>query len=627
MKNVSIISILLVLFILNTNAKAQNSSIWNQCYGGVGDDKAYHIGETSDGGVIMTGYAQSAFFNGTNIGNCGGKDMLIVKVNQSGTVQWQQGLGGANDEVGNVVKELSGGGYLVAGSSTSSGGNVGSSFGGKDVWVVKLDPFGGVVWSKVIGGGGNEEATTIFQTSDGGFFISGYGFSPTVTEQGGAAFNTSNHGNSDVWAAKLDSTGNVQWVKCFGGSMSDRANAAIQHSNGTFVLAGYTESNNGDVSGNHQNMNFFPPVNTQDAWLINIDASGNLLWQKCLGGSNSENANDIKELSNGEIVVAGYSYSSDGDLISNSGMKDVWLLKLSSMGTILWSKSYGGLFDDLAMSVDLLPTGGFLVSGSTNSTLINGVATSIAGYYDFFMMYLDLNGNYQLHATMGGTGWDYGRSLVRTMDGDFIVGGYTNSTNGLFYSNSGSFDFALVKLGGSLLPVELLSFEATLSMNDVLLDWATASEVSNDFFVVEKSENGADFEGIGLVKGKGTSYVTHNYQFIDRNIAAGKWFYRLRQVDMNGNDHFSQTKVVTIGQIRQTSVFPNPAVDMITIAGESAIKRAFITDYAGREYLSVYYGNFSSTERLNVGELPKGTYMLTTIFEDQEVSYTKLIKQ
>ncbi len=628
MKNIYNLSILLLLFFaLNASAQAQSGLMWSQCYGGSLDDKSYFVNETSDGGIISAGYTTSSSFSGSTINNHGGKDAFILKLNAAGSVQWQQTLGGSNDEQANVVKELPGGGYIIAGSSSSGNGNVGSAFGAKDAWMVKLTPSGSIAWSKVIGGLGNEEATSVFPTADGGFFVVGYSFSSVLSQQGGASLPSNHHGNSDIWAARLDGAGNTLWTKCYGGSMSDRGNAAIQLSNGTFVIAGYTESNNGDVSGNHQDQNFFPAVNTQDYWVINVDIDGNLLWQKCLGGSVSENANDLQETFSGDIVVAGYSYSSDGDVPSNSGMKDVWVVKLSTSGTLLWSRTIGGMFDDLPMSVNLLPNGGFLLSGSTNSSIINGIPMPIIGYYDYFMMYLDNNGSYMAHAVVGGTGWDYGRSVVRTTDGNYVIGGYTNSSNGFFSSNSGSFDFGVVKINASILPVELVSFEATPYNNNVFLEWQTATEVNNAFFIVERSENGTDFEGIGLIEGHGTSYETHNYQFTDYNVAEGKWYYRLHQVDIEGADHYSDTRIVTINHFRTTGIYPNPAIDNIVIAGEGPIKSVTISDFAGRTYLSEYYGHFSSTETMNVSSLPKGTYILMALFEDGQSTFTRLIKE
>lgn len=628
MKNIYIVSILLLLFFsLHSDLKSQSNLMWTQCYGGSQDDKSYYIKETSDGGTISAGYTTSLAFSGSTINNHGGKDAFVLKLNAAGTVQWQQSLGGTNDELANVVKEIPAGGYIIAGSSGSGNGNVGVNFGGKDAWIVKLSPSGSIVWSKVIGGLNNEEATSVFPTSDGGFFVVGYSFSSVLSQQGGATMPSNHHGNSDIWTARLDGAGNVLWTKCFGGSMSDRANATIQHSNGTYYIAGYTESNNGDVSGNHQDQNFFPPQNTQDYWVINVDPDGNLLWQKCLGGSLSENANDLVETMNGEIVVAGYSYSSDGDVPTNAGMKDAWLVKLSASGTLVSGNSIGGMFDDLPMSVNLLPNGGYLISGSTNSGMINGTLMPVIGYYDYFMMYLDNNLTYMAHAVVGGTGWDYARSVVRTVDGNYVVGGYTNSSNGFFTSNSGSFDFGVVKINASILPVELVSFEAKPYNNDVYLEWQTATEVNNAFFIVERSENGTDFEGIGLIEGHGTSYVTHDYQFTDHNVAEGKWYYRLHQVDIEGTDHYSDTRIVTINHFRNTGIYPNPAVDNIIIAGEGPIKSVTISDFAGRSYLSEYYGHFSSTETMNVSSLPKGTYILMTLFEDGQSTFTRLIKE
>ena len=259
--------------------------------------------------------------------------------------------------------------------------------------------------------------------------------------------------------------------------------------------------------------------------------------------------------------------------------------------------------------------------------MINGVGIPIVGFYDFFMMYINNNGVYQTHSVVGGSGWDYARSIAQTQDGDYILGGYTNSLNGMFSSNSGSFDLGMVKISGNILPVEITFLEATPYNTDVTINWQTAVEINNAFFVVERSRDGDSFDGLGLVEGNGTSFEAHDYQFKDYNVAEGKWFYRLRQVDQEGKDRYSEIREVTIAHKRITSVYPNPAINDVTIAGESTIKYATISDFSGQMHQHTYFGNFNETETLDVSNLPKGTYILMVVYEDGTSTYTRLIKE
>lgn len=568
MKNLNLLVFTLFFMAFLTEGVAQTNILWQECFGGSQDDRAFFMKETSDGGVVAVGYTLSSSMGGVVMNHHGGKDGFVLKLNSTGNLQWLSCLGGSNDETINMVKQLSDGSFILVGTSASNNGDVGVAYGAKDVWVVKLSASGALLWSKVIGGMSNEEANAFVPTADGGYIVAGYSFSTSIISSiGGAAQPSGNHGNSDMWAAKLDSTGNVQWTKSYGGTMSDRANSIIQLTNGSYVLAGYSESNNGDVSGNHLDNNFFPPLTTQDCWIINIDLDGALLWQKSIGGSVSENVNDIIETMTGDIIFTGYSYSNDGDISTNNGQKDIIVGKMSTSGSLLWCKAIGGIYDDLPMSINNLPGGGYLLSGSTNSSTINNVNIPISGNYDFFMMYVNYNGAYQNHALMGGTGWDYARSVVQTTSGDYVVAGYTNSQNGAFSGNNGSYDFGVVKLSAAVFPVELLNFDASLEAGNTHLKWQTNQEVNSAFFGIERSvNNGVSFELLDNVEAAGNSNDPLAYQFIDYQVAnldKSKVFYRLKMVDIDNTFRYSSTIEVNLKDENQiyANVYPIPATD------------------------------------------------------------------
>ncbi len=572
MKYLNLLFFVLISLFLSLNGFSQTNILWESCIGGTQDDRTHFMKETSDGGLIAAGYTLSQTINGTPLSPYGGKDALVVKLNQSGNIQWAKALGGTNDEQINYLKEIPNQGYIMVGSSASNNGDVGVSYGAKDIWVIKISTTGSVLWSKVIGGMSNEEATSVYPTSDGGFIIAGYSFSTNMIYSiGGAAQPNGNHGNSDVLLAKLDSMGNVQWAKCYGGTMSDRANSVIQHSNGTYMIVGYSESNDCDVTGNHQDMNFFPPVNTQDIWVLNVESNGQLVWQKSIGGSISENANEILETSSDDIVFTGYTYSNDGDMSANQGQKDVVIAKMTPAGSLIWLRTIGGIYDDLAMSINLLPSGGFLLSGSSSSNAIAGNQVVGNGFYDFMMLYTDYTGNYLNHTLIGGTGWDYGRTVLQTVAGDYIVGGYTNSVNGNFSTNNGSFDFGVLRLSSAIFPIELLSLEAKLNEGNSLVEWKTNREINSSFFAIERSvDNGQSFEVLDYVKAAGNTENATNYNFTDvgvSNINKDKVFYRLKMVDIDNSFEYSGVVEVRLKKEIEiyANVYPVPSQDFIQL--------------------------------------------------------------
>jgi hypothetical protein len=203
--------------------------------------------------------------------------------------------------------------------------------GDYDVWVLKLDGQGNVQWQKTYGGTSGDWAHAIAPTSDGGYVVAGWTWS----------FGA---GNRDVWVLKLDGSGNVQWQKTYGGSNEDAAFAIAPTSDGGYVVAGWTGSFG---AGSH------------DVWVLKLDGSGNVQWQKTYGGSNDDGATGIVPTSDGGYVVAGWtgSFGAGGD--------DVWVLKLDGQGNVQWQKTYGGSNDDGARAIAPTSDGGYVVAGWT----------------------------------------------------------------------------------------------------------------------------------------------------------------------------------------------------------------------------------------------------------------------
>lgn len=223
-----------------------------------------------------------------------------------------------------------------------------------------------IEWGKSLGGNYIELSPDIYQTSDGGYITAG-----ASNSQNGDV--TGNHGSLDYWVVKLESNGNIQWQKSFGGTADDQAHSVRQTADGGYIVAGSTESTNGQVTGNHGN---------NDYWVIKLDASGSLEWQKTLGGSSNDIARSVRQTSDGGYIVAGSSSSSNGDISGNHGGSDYWIVKLTSTGNIQWEKSLGGNNSDDASSIAQTTDNGYIIAGtssSNNGTLQEIMATLITG--------------------------------------------------------------------------------------------------------------------------------------------------------------------------------------------------------------------------------------------------------
>ena len=257
---------------------------WSTAFGGAGTaDFGYCVRQTSDGGYIVFGLTASA--------GAGGRDMLLVKTNSSGAVQWSKTYGGASDDEGRTVEITSDGGFILCGFTQSYSN-------GYQAYVVKTNSSGVVTWSKNFGGGGLELGYSIQQTSDEGYILTGY------TDSYGA-------GGRDVLLMKLTSAGAITWSKTYGGSGDDYGLNVKITSDGGFAIAGRTASN-GDADG--------------DYFLVKTSSSGTHEWSKAYGGANVDQAGNMIQTADGGYLLTGYTTS------FGAGIRDAYLVKTDANG-------------------------------------------------------------------------------------------------------------------------------------------------------------------------------------------------------------------------------------------------------------------------------------------------------
>ncbi|HEX6431068.1 MAG TPA: IPT/TIG domain-containing protein, partial [Niastella sp.] len=257
---------------------------------------------------------------------------------------WNKLFGGDNEELGINIWRTSDGGYItVARTLSNNSGDVGVSKGNSDIWVVKTDADGNKVWQKTYGGSGGDYPTAITGTADGGVVIAGYTNSSNSGDVG------LNHGYDDAWIFKLDANGNLLWQKTFGDAISNFAQDIISSGDGGFIVAGLTY------------------VSThRDVWIFKLDANGNLLWQKTFGGSDEEYTSAITASGDGGFVVTATTASNNtGDVGSNHGNFDMWVVKFDANGNLVWQKTLGGSEDEYTNDIIRSADGGFVVIGRT----------------------------------------------------------------------------------------------------------------------------------------------------------------------------------------------------------------------------------------------------------------------
>ena len=590
---------------------------WQKTFGGTNFDQVESVIQTFDGGFAAAGIATST--NGNVTGNHGFGDFWVIKLNPAGVLIWQKAFGGTADDGAFSIAQTSDSGFIVAGSSTSTNGNVTSNHGLNDFWIIKLNSSGVLQWQKSFGGSSVEIPYDVHQTSDLGYIIAGY----TVSNDGDVS---GNHGFEDFWIMKLNSLGVLQWQKCFGGSMDERALSIQQTTDGGYIAGGYTKSTDGDVTGNHGDY---------DYWIVKLSSTGVLQWQKSLGGSSNDKGASVFQTSDGGYIMSGFTASANGNVTFNHGFEDLWMVKLNSTGILQWQKSLGGSGVDQAYQVKQLSGGGFIVAGSSYS--LNGDVTGNHGGYDDWIARTDNVGNIVWQKSLGGSSVEECYSISPTSGNGYILAGGTLSNDGNVSGNHGDFDYWIVKLNetSNPLPVELLSFEGLNSQNKNILRWSTASEVNNDYFELEKKSSGEEFVEIARIDGQGNSTSIHEYQFRDEDIQPGIiYYYRLLQRDYDGTTTYSNVIAVSSSKkIIDFIIAPNPYSELCNIyyeLGETSHVELSVLNSVGKRVALICEGvqekgfHTFKFQAKSLG-LPSGIY-LARLLEDDNVFYIQLIE-
>jgi uncharacterized repeat protein (TIGR01451 family) len=342
---------------------AQNNILWNVSLGGPGSDGMFSIQLAHDSGYIIAGYAT---VNGGNVsGNHGSDDVWIVRLGNKGNVVWQKCLGGSKLDRATYIAPTTDG-YILTGVTYSTDGDVKGKHGTDDTydsWVVKLDKNGNIMWQKCLGGFDVEVPSVIKQTADGGYILAG----TTRSKNDGDVQGW--HGDDDMWIVKLTSDGAIEWQKCLGGTRWESAHDIVQTATGGYLIAGSTASDNGDVTGYHLGYHPFPgssDVPTTDAWVISLSATGNLEWQKCLGGIDDDDIYALQLQPDKTVLALGETFSLD----ANGATPGCWLFNFnSSNGNINWETSFGTAHVDHGSSLAVKNDGNLIIAGNTTQNV------------------------------------------------------------------------------------------------------------------------------------------------------------------------------------------------------------------------------------------------------------------
>jgi hypothetical protein len=346
-------------------------------------------------------------------------DCSVIKFDSSGQIIWQKiyGLTG-KDNIAGSIASISDGGFIVTEFPVIIESGV---LGG----LMRLDSDGNVIWQVSYD---NWMPGSVIQTSDGEFIVAGVSIA-------------SDSSIVDCSIIKFTADGILKWQKTYGGSGMEYAVSIQQTNDGGYIVDGFSNSTDIPDVTNYGGFDFY---------IIKLDASGEVQWQKMYGGSGDDMSGVIIQTSDDGYIVAGTSNSIDIPGVANHGLNDIYVLRLGIEGDIIWERMYGGSGEENCdFNLGLLPIqdNGFIISGKSSSTDIAGVVNH--GDYDAYIIKVNADGEIGWHNMYGGSAYDCARSVITASDGGYIIVGSSTSTDIEGTANHGQSDAYVLKIDPS----------------------------------------------------------------------------------------------------------------------------------------------------------------------------------
>ena len=697
-----VLSTFIFISLISGTAFTQNPLLksWDHRYGGTDVDWLMSFKQTSDGGYILGGYSESGISGNKTQPSQGGRDYYIVKLDATGNFDWDKVYGGTDEDILYCIEQTADGGYIAAGLSWSgiSGNKSTTNWGYTDYWILKLDSAGNKQWEKDFGGLDYDYLTAVKQTPDGGYILSGYSLSNTGGDKTQPSF-----GGADFWLIKTDASGNKLWDQVYGGMQIDYCKTIALTSENGFMIGGSTTSS---VSGNKTSANWDPflPV-TYDYWLVKTDSLGNMLWDKDFGGIDEDILFDVVQTSDNKYLIGGTSQSIPSGnktqpLWGALGSRDWWVVKIDSSGSIIWDKDFGGnsTEDEFGNTFET-QDGGYLFTGTSYSFQSGNKTESNMGTEQVWALKTDTAGIAIWDKTIFTMGHDEQGYGVQGADGCFTFATYTWSNAGGYKSenawdsvgltqdywiikfcDSTIFNVAAAAVAPDLCPGGCTDF-LNLSVNATSFQWyfpGAVPSISTDINPVNICYNNPGTYDVQLIatgpSGSDTLLLTDyilvyphpapqsitqsgdtlfaiagavSYQwFLNNNTISGAtdYFYVATQsgnynvvaTDSNECEVEAVINNVIAGLTPALSregvtVFPNPVTGTLFVDSYSLIGTAVqisIYNVLGEKIYSENYSSGNSHEPLivNCEFLPEGIYSLE-IISGKKIYRTKFLKQ
>lgn len=476
-----------VLFLSSNFLTAQLPIAWSQNFGNAEKNIIVDIVDVPNQGSLAIGYSKPNADQAI--------EFWVNRLSMDGNLMWSKNLGSTGFDRASAVIRLNNGDFVVVGHGTAADKDFESASKNSDGIVLHMDANGNINWVKSYGEIGHDQFADILELSSGEFLVVG-----TTTSYA----NTFSDRASDGWAVKINANGGVVWNRRFGGSLMDGYNKAVVNPDGSFMLAG--TSNSRDL----QSPDFF---GASDLWLSKINANGTHAWSRNYGGNLKEQLNALVATSDGGYVLGATTFSA---MAGSKGHGDIWVLKVSALGNQLWQKVFGGTNTDKCTAIAPFDGDGFLLAGTSMSS--DGDINNNLGGLDAWVTKLSSTGDIEWATNLGGTQNDAINAIDILDDGSVWMGGYSFSSDNDLPANLGMQDGWVLRSGTQSPPVVSLGGNQEICIGaEVTLD-ATDTNCASCTYLWNDGSNQA--VRTILVSGSATYSVTLTNDSGDMNSDA-----------------------------------------------------------------------------------------------------------
>lgn len=639
---------LIILSLVCSSLSAQTPNwVWAKNSGNSGNDRVNRTATDAFGNLYVAGYYNSPTitFGATTLTNLGGNDIFVVKYDPFGNVIWAKGAGGSGIEIfESVTVDASGNVYLTgyySSSSLSFGTVTISNLGATDLFIVKYDASGNVIWAKGEGSVGYDYGKRISTDLTGNVYVTGFYDSPSVSF---GTYTLTNTGGTDMFIVKYDHLGNILWAKNEGGTTWDYAHNTTTDSHRNVYVTGYYASSS-ITFGTYTLTN----TGVYDMFIVKYDSTGNVLWAKSEGGTGDDEIWSTTSDAADNLYITGF-YSSPSitfgsTLLNNAGNEDAFIVKYNASGNVLWAKRIGGAGYDESWGSASDAAGNIYVTGYYSYAIALGTTTltnpdNTGNTADLFIVKYDAAGNILWAKGSGNSGDDFGSSASADNSGNiYVAGSYDHPTinfGATTLTNGGNYDVFVAKLKDNCFAYYTSTYDSVLNNFNITVNPATSSLANSYHWDFGDGSTST----IANPSHTYTVDTVYNVCLKIYTISGDSCEYcRIIGKDYLGNIYKSLTNGFTINvsnnittgikpnqeQSPQITIFPNPSNSIITVSSTVEIKTIEIHNILGELIYKINTGDRQTT--IDLREQPDGIYTVKTTDTKKNITTKALVIQ